>query len=370
MDAPLDLAELRVALDEADATWQMDENNPIVRMTEEQRRLRLGVNPPPDQPSVEEAARAAEEAPEVTIGDAIAEDNAGAPAAYDLRNVGGKKYTTPVRNQGGCGSCVAFGTVAVMETTYQRSHDRAGSGLDLSEAHLFYCHGGEEGRTCANGWFPEPAFAKAKAKGVATEDKYPYSGSQQACAVSAGWEQSKAVSLGHTHTTTRAAMKEWISTRGSLTGCFVVFQDFFSYRSGVYRHVSGEAAGGHCVEIIGYDDAQAAWICKNSWGTGWGDSGYFRIGYGQCQIETWAGPYGCTGVSLTQWTTTTINGLWSNSSPLNAWAHLQNAGWTKVANNSESTQRQLVTELVGARAGNRQVSALVDQNTITELYVL
>lgn len=67
-----------------------------------------------------------------------------------------------------------------------------------------------------------------------------------------------------------AAIKEHLNNYGPVTGCFVVYNDFFSYSSGVYRHVSGGEAGGHCVAIVGYDDAQGAWIIKNSWGVGWG----------------------------------------------------------------------------------------------------
>ena len=50
-------------------------------------------------------------------------------------------------------------------------------------------------------------------------------------------------------------------------------------------YVTGDAVGYHCILIVGYDDAEKAWICKNSWGTGWGDKGYFRIGYGECGID-------------------------------------------------------------------------------------
>ena len=82
-----------------------------------------------------------------------------------------------------------------------------------------------------------------------------------------------------------AAIKDWIASRGAVTGCFLVYDDFFAYRSGVYRHVSGALAGGHCVAIIGYDDAQSCWICKNSWGPGWGDAGFFRIAYGELTFE-------------------------------------------------------------------------------------
>ena len=45
--------------------------------------------------------------------------------------------------------------------------------------------------------------------------------------------------------------------------------------------------------IIGYDDAQKAWIAKNSWGTGWGAGGFFRIGYGEVGID--ASMWGVTG---------------------------------------------------------------------------
>ncbi len=371
MNDPIDLDVLKVALKDSDASWTMDVDNPVVQMSEAERTIMLGFTPPPDEPTLKEAVVADAAAPAITISAAVNEDNVGAPLRFDLRDVDGKNYTTAVKNQGGCGSCVAFGSVAVMETTYQFTKLIPGSGIDLSEAHLFYCHGGAAGRTCGNGWFPEPAFAAAKAQGVATEDKFPYTSGQQACAVKSDWQNSKAVVGGSTKAGTRAAMKEWLSTKGSLTGCFIVYQDFFAYSSGVYRHVSGEAAGGHCVEIIGYNDEEAAWICKNSWGSGWGDGGFFKMAYGECQIETWAGPFGVTGVELTSWLNQVeVLGLWSNSSANNGYALLKGRGWTKVANNTNATQRQLMTELIGARMGKRKINVLVNHDRITELYVL
>jgi hypothetical protein len=38
------------------------------------------------------------------------------------------------------------------------------------------------------------------------------------------------------------------------------------------------------VTIVGYDNRDGYWICKNSWGDQWGENGWFRIGYGQCDI--------------------------------------------------------------------------------------
>jgi C1A family cysteine protease len=151
----------------------------------------------------------------------------------------------------------------------------------------------------------------------------------------------------------------------------VVYQDFFSYRSGVYRHVSGGAAGGHCVEIVGYDDAQGCWICKNSWGANWGEGGFFRIAYGECQIDTWYGPYGANSVSLTAWNRNVkVNGLWSNDAARNAWVHLTGVGWRALTKPSDAVQHAMLSELVAAKAAGRRVDALVDANTIREVYVI
>lgn len=363
-----DISALNQQLQQEHASWQASEN-PITRMeTSEQDQL-LGFTPGEGDLSLEQAAAADMAAPTVTMAEAITESNAGAPSAFDLRDVGGKKYTTSVKNQGGCGSCVAFGTLAVMETTFQYRRRNPNTGIDLSEAHLFYCHGADDNRSCSNGWWPHKAFEYAKSKGVATEDMFPYVGSQQPCNVSAGWQDSKATSLGHTKVETRAKMKEWISTRGSLTGCFVVYSDFFAYQNGVYRRsANAQQRGGHCVEIVGYDDSLAAWICKNSWGINWGDRGFFKIGYGQCQIETWSGPWGCDGVRLRGWHTTKVAGIYSSEADRGAWVYLKNQGWRHLGDD-QMAQHLLVAELSSARAGDRNVRALVDGNSVETVYV-
>ena len=80
-------------------------------------------------------------------------------------------------------------------------------------------------------------------------------------------------------------MRVHLSTVGPLLACFDVYEDFYHYTCGVYGHLNGGYEGGHCVAVIGYDDVQQAWICKNSWNTWWGANGYFMIGYGQCGID-------------------------------------------------------------------------------------
>lgn len=54
---------------------------------------------------------------------------------------------------------------------------------------------------------------------------------------------------------------------------FTVYGDFFNYKSGIYKHVSGNMAGGHAVKILGWgqENDTKYWICANSWGTSWGE---------------------------------------------------------------------------------------------------
>ena len=56
---------------------------------------------------------------------------------------------------------------------------------------------------------------------------------------------------------------------------------FMGYRGGVMpMPVPGaKPLGGHAMLIVGYDDSQGALIGRNSWGTWWGESGYYRMPY-------------------------------------------------------------------------------------------
>lgn len=370
MHEALDLAQLRGDLRDAGSPWEMDTTT-ITALTEDERRIRLGVTPPPGQPTVEDIHLALEEGV-LTPPTATAEESAGAPAAFDFRNVSGQNYVTPVKDQGGCGSCVAFGTVATLETTAAWEQRDPALALNLSEAHLFYCHGRAAGRTCANGWWPEAALIACRDTGITYEDYYPYTAADQNCTnLNADWRNRLAKVSSLQHASTTAAMKTWISTKGPLAACFIVYQDFFSYRSGVYRHVSGGQAGGHCVAIIGYDDAQGCWICKNSWGTGWGEGGYFKIAYGQCGIESWLGPWGGAGVSLTLWrSNVTVRGAWANESARNAWVYLNGIGWRKIASESDQITLSMLSQLIAAKAAARPVSVFDDAGTIKQLYVV
>lgn len=62
---------------------------------------------------------------------------------------------------------------------------------------------------------------------------------------------------------------------GPVQTAFNVYEDFLSYKSGVYSHVTGSPVGGHAVKIIGWgvdkDTQLPYWLIANSWNTDWAE---------------------------------------------------------------------------------------------------
>ncbi|MFF5184107.1 C1 family peptidase [Streptomyces sp. NPDC000345] len=365
VNEPIDLAELRATLENAGNPWRSTSNS-ITRLTEEQRVKRLGV--PIDEAEHTELMAARDQ--HIEAAQAAASQAADLPAAFDLRNIGGLDYTTPVKDQGTCGSCVAFGTVATMEHVV-RYIDRAPYlPADFSEAHAFFVHGRAEGRTCETGWLPEPLLEKARDAGITFDDYFPYTPqNQDGSKLNPDWPNRRANVVNWTNDTNDpVAIKRNIATYGSVVACFEVYQDFFSYGGGVYRHQSGELAGGHCVCLVGYDDAQSCWIAKNSWGLDWGEQGFFRIGYGECGIESWH-TCGVQGVSLRAWLADQrILGLWSNEADANVWAYGELRGWLSLGGNVAATDSAMLAELAASKSAGTKVGLFEDSGSVRQVY--
>lgn len=200
------------------------------------------------------------------------------PAAVDWRNKNGN-WVTSVKDQSSCGSCVSFATCATIESAIRIACGSSTMAVDLSEAYQFFCGCGN---CCASGWNFQPSLDFAKNTGVALETHWPYQPTDQPCKTNVpiytritGWNRQLTVN----------ERKTALVNKGPLVAGMAVYSDFYNYSSGVYRRTSNDLRGYHAICVVGYDDGHEAWICKNSWGTGWGENGFFRIGYGECDID-------------------------------------------------------------------------------------
>jgi len=208
------------------------------------------------------------------------------PKSFDWRSKGA---VTPVKNQGQCGSCWSFSTTGNLEGQwFLWSSQKTLTGL--SEQWLVDCSDGclvSDPSLCdggCNGGLPWLAYGDiTKNNGIASESAYPYTAEQGTC---------------ETNHPNVAKVANWtaVSSDPDDIVAFLVKQGplsitlnadlLMSYSSGVITGTATECPVSqmdHAVLLVGYDNTGSTpyWIVKNSWGTSWGDQGYFKIASAQ-----------------------------------------------------------------------------------------
>jgi C1A family cysteine protease len=202
------------------------------------------------------------------------------PDEFDWRNYNGKDYTTSIKDQAECGACVAFGFIGALESIVQIRSNNVFN-CDLSEAHMFYCGGGD----CSFGMFVDTAINRLRYQGVPDETCLPYQGIGIDCDDGCDDWRDRAIKINGSGYLQNIAIKQALISYGPVVGTMNIFGDFFFYEGGVYEPLWGNQLGGHCVTIVGYNDDPGYWICKNSWGADWGENGWFKIKYYKCEID-------------------------------------------------------------------------------------
>ncbi len=238
------------------------------------------------------------------------------PDNWDWRT---RDKVSPIRSQGSCGSCAAFSICGAMESQKlissssgskfkfnadadandenKKGIDRKSLSDDLSEAHLFFC----SSHRCDTGSDFASLFSFAKDTGVTKEEFFPYaSDTFNTCSVKDGFDDSDNLTFldGYTELNGALTIKKSIFNNGPVVVGMKVYDDFFYYTGGIYRHVWGGLAGYHAVLLIGYGVLETKccfglgilkkkkkfFIVKNSWTDDWGEKGFFKIAVGECGI--------------------------------------------------------------------------------------
>ncbi len=222
------------------------------------------------------------------------------PSSLDWRNISQNgyqgNYVTPIRDQGECGSCWAFSAVAQIESWWLIDNNRPDTTLDLSEQILVSKYAG------CDGGLPEYALIWAQQKGIPPEWCFEYRARNTPLdSAYADWEDYVYKIPGWNYITNEEADLNNIKNAlmyHPVTAMMEVYNDFRYFYKGIYEPTrSSIYLGGHGILIIGWNDADSCWICKNSWGPDWGETedfvtvesgvgngGYFRIKWGVCGI--------------------------------------------------------------------------------------
>lgn len=243
------------------------------------------------------------------------------PVSFDARVQWPKcKTISEIRDQGSCGSCWAFGAVEAMSDRICIHSGSEQTNVQISAEDLTECCS-QCGEGC-NGGDPAAAWQYYVDQGLVTGGLYksgvgckPYqvpacehhiNGSRPACGnilptpvcvnrcendeYDRTYTQDKRFGLNaYTITKDVKQIQTEIFKNGPVEADFQVFEDFLTYKSGVYYHVKGSFLGGHAIRLLGWGTENGVdyWLAANSWNSDWGDKGYFKIrrGTDECGIE-------------------------------------------------------------------------------------
>jgi C1A family cysteine protease len=354
--------QIQVQIEDAGYDWEADDTE-ISLLSEEEQELRLGLDVDEEdvarieQTLKEEAVRAVEQFEYASERDWM-------------------DWVTPVQNQGSCGSCVAFGTVATIECQARIEYGDPSWNPNLSEADLFFCGAG---RRCKQGWWPRYALDYAEDKGISDEKCFPYKDHDMDCTLCSD-RANRILKIGSWQEITNISQrKEWLDKRGPMVACMAVYRDFLRYKSGVYRRVDNNLAGYHCICCIGYSEKEKCWICKNSWGTNWGEQGFFKIGYGEAQIDTRFAMYGVEKISGPLMPEKTkkkwhynkkVLATFAHHTSQSAWANIEGLGWRRIQPGTSDGVTNMFATLCGATANNRKVHVYADDKLIYTIYLV
>ena len=219
-------------------------------------------------------------------------------ARYDMRdpnNDGSQadSLLTPVRNQGTCGACWTFGTYGALESHVKKSFAEV---QDFSEDNLKHLHGFDSG-PCDGGNIEYSAAYLSRNRGPISEADDPYddsAGSAYCTDCDPMRFVDNVIFLPVRYgTTDNAYIKEAVLEHGGVYTSFYFQPASYNSLSKTYYYDDPDDSfddSNHTVVIVGWDDNKyvpdapaglrsGAFIVRNSWGSSWGEGGYFYISY-------------------------------------------------------------------------------------------
>lgn len=177
----------------------------------------------------------------------------------------------PVKNQGSCGSCWAFGAVGVYEPTYALA---TGKLYNLAEQQLVDCDKSSSG--CSGGLSRYSFSGYYKTHGACTTASYAYAARDGTCKDSScSVAIPSGVVLGYNEVSATASALRNQLVNGPLKVSVYAESTFQSYKSGISSGGACKGGTNHAVLAVGY--GSGFFKIRNSWGSSWGEGGHIRV---------------------------------------------------------------------------------------------
>jgi len=218
----------------------------------------------------------------------LAPSNVNLPASVDWRTKG---LVTPIKDQKQCGSCWAFSATGSLEGQHKK---KTGNLVSVSEQQLVDCSRSFGNDGCEGGLM-DYAFLYIKAnKGIDTEASYPYTAEDDPCTFNKSTIGATDTGFVDITSGDEDALQKAVATVGPIAVAIDASHFSFQfYNTGVYDEEECSSTQlDHGVLAAGYGVSPTGvkyWLVKNSWGKGWGKSGYIwmsRDKNNQCGIAT------------------------------------------------------------------------------------
>lgn len=226
------------------------------------------------------------------------------PTSFDWRSYNGHSYIGPVRDQGGCGSCYAFGATAAAEGSYNLATGRYDSNTaDFSESYIAWCLSTMSAYSshfsgCNGADYDYMELQALVDIGTIDDSYFPYveTATQSCPSAATNAPKTKFTSWSRVACSDAAAIKTAIMTYGVVDAAVYVSTSFQNYTGGVYTDSYTACSTSpcyntptnHAIALVGWGtDATYGdyWILRNSWGNTWGESGYMRLAVNAARVS-------------------------------------------------------------------------------------